>query len=683
MVVVWCSFLRVYSSGEESCISLDVSAKKLGVERRRIYDIVNILEAVAVVSRRGKNQYDWHGMTQVAERIRRLGDSLAASEAETGGALKTGMLEMNASMMRADTTAELLAQETAASVSDPTGWTSDAVISNLVQHNVAVFDTVIPTPNTTTATTTAAGPITGGSGDVSAPVSSLTGTELTGVSGGGVVGFGVVSVGAGAVKKKKPSAPTSRDVRREQSLGHLSAVFVQMFLANEARMVSLEDAAKWLLKGSVPPLEGEGREGAEEGKEGKEGKETLRAEEAQSEVKDSSSASLSDVTVSVTSSSSPLSSSASLPPTDAHRRAPVSSPSKGKASHTRAASLFKSKVRRLYDIANVFSSLKLIDKVHLIQSRRPAFRWLGAELYPLESILPPESYTREGTGRGDLPAKRRSSFKQDMGEDAKRVKKEGLDDLSASGFPHTLHSSFAGSGGALAGPAPTRPLAFSFSPSPSTTQSPSTTATAPAASSTSAAGGGGGAGGAGSGGGGEDERFWFLNPPHSFCIEKGQMATFSPIDFAYLPYMRPDNLPTSPAQGSSPTSPSAPPSTDGSNAVPPHVLPSSLLPSAPPTSRTRPPSLRATQPRVVSGCSACPTTSEHRRRPPSPFNRHHRPPNTRRRFPSKCSRRSRCRGVTPSAPQSTSSHTSDGAATGETANGGGKGMKRAKGAVKR
>ncbi|CAA6672596.1 unnamed protein product [Spirodela intermedia] len=37
------------------------------------------------------------------------------------------------------------------------------------------------------------------------------------------------------------------------------------------------------------------------------------------------------------------------------------------------------KVRRLYDIANVLSSLKLIEKTQNSESRKPAFRWLGIE----------------------------------------------------------------------------------------------------------------------------------------------------------------------------------------------------------------------------------------------------------------------------------------------------------------
>lgn len=37
------------------------------------------------------------------------------------------------------------------------------------------------------------------------------------------------------------------------------------------------------------------------------------------------------------------------------------------------------KVRRLYDIANVLTSLELIRKVHVreARARKPAFKWLG------------------------------------------------------------------------------------------------------------------------------------------------------------------------------------------------------------------------------------------------------------------------------------------------------------------
>lgn len=42
--------------------------------------------------------------------------------------------------------------------------------------------------------------------------------------------------------------------------------------------------------------------------------------------------------------------------------------------------LSAAKVRRLYDIANVLTSLNLIKKVHVRaeRGRKPAFRWLGS-----------------------------------------------------------------------------------------------------------------------------------------------------------------------------------------------------------------------------------------------------------------------------------------------------------------
>eukprot|EP00736_Rhodelphis_marinus_P012452 Rmarinus@m.12835 len=234
------NFLKFYGDGKQDLISLDAAASQLGVERRRIYDIVNVLESVEIVVRKAKNRYTWYGRTRLPQALRRLREE-ALEE-------KHRQETRRSSMGRSSSACSYASRASSVSSLDDDAYGTPAGAS----HDEDSFH-----------------------GSVA------DGDERDDESFLGVTGL----------KTKLAS-------RREKSLGILSQKFVQMFLVSGNDIVTLEQAGRKLL---------------------------------------------------------------------------------GTSDNTK----LKTKVRRLYDIANILSSLNLIEKIQLAESRKPAFKWIGVDLCPL------------------------------------------------------------------------------------------------------------------------------------------------------------------------------------------------------------------------------------------------------------------------------------------------------------
>ncbi|VVC87985.1 unnamed protein product [Leptidea sinapis] len=72
-------------------LQLDCTAARLGVEKRRMYDIINILEAMQCAVHKKKNTYLWHGASRLnsfLKMLKKQGENLRLSEVLRGRAPK-------------------------------------------------------------------------------------------------------------------------------------------------------------------------------------------------------------------------------------------------------------------------------------------------------------------------------------------------------------------------------------------------------------------------------------------------------------------------------------------------------------------------------------------------------------------------------------------------------------------
>ena len=52
-------FVSLLMTADDGVVDLNKAADQLGVQKRRIYDITNVLEGISLISKKSKNNIEW------------------------------------------------------------------------------------------------------------------------------------------------------------------------------------------------------------------------------------------------------------------------------------------------------------------------------------------------------------------------------------------------------------------------------------------------------------------------------------------------------------------------------------------------------------------------------------------------------------------------------------------------